>query len=687
MIKYLFVFLFSFSFAQQTQFVDFKSVLGKIAIDPIQKSVIGEVNYDFEVLKSIDTIAIDAQNMTISDLKINNKAVPFKVTTKQILLFKGFKKGKNKLYFKYVALPKQTIYFVGKFESAQVWTQGQGKYTSHWFPSFDDVNEKVIFNLDITFDSNYQVIANGILESKVVINNLTLWQYRMQKPMSSYLLMLAIGNFDWQQQKSKSGIPLVMYYQRKDFAKFEPTYRYSKLIFDFLEKKIGFLYPWEIYKQIPVQDFLYAGMENTSATVFSQDFVVDSVGFNDRNYINVNAHELAHQWFGDVITAKTGKDHWLQEGFATYYALLAEKEIFGDNYFNWKMYEMAERLQKAVKTDTVPILNEKASSLTFYQKGAWALHILHEGVGAVNFDKAVAYYLKKHAFKNVTTVDFLASINKFSDYDTTSFRKKWLEQSGFEVNEAIALLKKNTFIQDYFNLLLLQETPFVQKEQILKNILQSEAYYPIREEVVFQLKAVPFKEKKALLRLALNTKNIVVRQAVSTVLDTIPVDFYDDYKSLLGDDSYITKEIVMNKLWAQFPDKRKELLLESKDFVGFNDQNLRILWLSLALLTKDFETENKSNYYDFLLDFTTEKYESAIRQNAISNLLYIDANDTNALEALAKTLSHHKWQFTKFGRDKIRSLLKKEKYKTFYIDLLPKLSVTEQVQLNKLLQE
>jgi aminopeptidase N len=73
-------------------------------------------------------------------------------------------------------------------------------------------------------------------------------------------------------------------------------------------------------------------MENTSATLFASTYIVDS-GFEDRNYINVNAHELAHQWFGNLITAESGKHHWLQEGFATYYALLAERDIYGDDYF------------------------------------------------------------------------------------------------------------------------------------------------------------------------------------------------------------------------------------------------------------------------------------------------------------------------------------------------------------------
>ena len=186
--------------------------------------------------------------------------------------------------------------------------------------------------------------------------------------MSSYLVMLAIGNFTKQTTPTKSGTQLEFYLDKNDVSKFEPTYRYSKEMFDYLEQEIGVKYPWGIYRQVPVRDFLYAGMENTTSTIFAQDFVVDSIGFNDRNYVNVNAHELAHQWFGDLITAQSGKHHWLQEGFATYYALLAERHLFGDDYFYEELNDYAEQLNRASKTDTIPVMNEKASSLSFYKK-------------------------------------------------------------------------------------------------------------------------------------------------------------------------------------------------------------------------------------------------------------------------------------------------------------------------------
>jgi len=687
-MRYLILLLFPLlSFAQQTSKIDFTTLNADISVDFESRKVTGKIVYDFTVKSKIDTIRLDAKSMVFTNLKINNKSVDFTSNATHLKLFKGFKKGKNKLTFDYEATPKQTMYFVGSADNIQIWTQGQGKYTSHWLPSFDDVNEKVVFNFTIAYDKNYEVISNGILSGKTESGNKFSWNYKMQKPMSSYLAMLAIGKFDKQIITAASGTQSYLYYQPEDAAKYESTYRYSKQIFDFLEKEIGVAYPWEIYKQIPVRDFLYGGMENTTATIFTQDYVVDAIGFNDRNYVNVNAHELAHQWFGDLITAKSGKDHWLQEGFATYYAVLAEQEVFGEDHFNWELYQMAERLQHAAKTDKTPILNEKASTLTFYQKGAWALHVLRENVGREKFNKALKTYLEKYSFQNVETDQFLAEIRKVSNYNVADFKKRWLETPGFEVDEAIGILKKNAFMKSYFDLLILQDTPFEDKKKALEDVLKSDSFYPMKEEVVFQMKEVPFEDKKALLQVALQTNEVHVRQAVANMLSKIPIDFYTEYATLLDDPSYITKEIVLSRLWSQYPEKQIELLEKSKDYIGLNDKNLRIQWLTLALLTKEYQTENKVKLYEELLGYTATNFESSIRQNAIVNLLYLDPNDTNVLQALVKATIHHKWQFTKYARDKIRSLLKKEKYKTYYTELLSKLTENEQVQLDKLLKE
>lgn len=689
-MRYIFLFLFTFSFAQQTTKVDFKTVNATLQPNAIEKSISGEVNYEFEVLSSIDTIAIDAIRMDFTNVKINGKSVNFKNTTKALQLFEGFKKGKNTLTFNYKATPKQTLYFIGEGENLQIWTQGQGKYTSHWLPSFDDVNEKVVFNISIEFDSSFEVLSNGKLDGTTIYPPLSnpnkIWHYKMKKPMSSYLVMMAIGKFTKQTTKTKSGTPLEFYLDQKDANKFETTYKYTTQIFDFFEQEIGVKYPWEIYRQVPVRDFLYSGMENTTSTIFSQDFVVDEIGFNDKTYINVNAHELAHQWFGNLITAETGKHHWLQEGFATYYALLAEKELFGDDYFQWELYEMAERLQQASKTDTIPLLNEKASSLTFYQKGAWALHYLRSSIGAENFQKAVKNYLKKYGFKNVNTTNFLKEVNAVSNFNTTTFQQNWLEKSGFQVNQALDLLKKNAFMKSYLELVEQQPKPFEEKSTLFETILKSNDFYPIKEEVIYQLAEIPFEEKEHLLNLALASKNIKIRQAVSRIMIEIPRNFQSEYESLLYDDSYITKEIALGTLWKLFPERQEHYLNLSKNWVGFNDKNLRILWLTLALISEGYEVNNKVKFYDELLDYSSSKYESSIRQNALTNLLYLNPNDQNILQNLVNATTHHKWQFTLFARNQIRELIKTERHKKYFQEMLPTLNSIEQNQLKRLLE-
>lgn len=688
-MKYFFIlFISTIAFAQQTKKVDFKTANAYLAFDAPQKKVMGKVTYTFEVLdRKTDTIFIDARNMQFTGVTINGKKAGWTSSANALKLYKGFKKGKNTVEFSYTAQPKQTLYFVKDGQDVQLWTQGQGKYTSHWLPSFDDVNEKVIFNITPSFDKNYIVLSNGVLKDKTVEGVNQKWTYEMEKPMSSYLVMLAIGKFRRWEMSTASGTPLEFYLREKDSAMFADTYRYSWDIFNYFEQEIGYNYPWKVYRQVPVLDFLYAGMENTTSTIFAQDFVVDSIGFNDRTYINVNAHELAHQWFGDIVTAESGKHHWLQEGFATYYALLAEQKLFGEDHFNYELYQMAERLQQAAKTDTIPVMNEKASTLSFYQKGAWALHVLREGAGHEAFQKGVKAYLEKYAFTNVNTDEFLAEVNKVSSYDTNTWKKHWLEIGGFEVEEAISLLKKNQTMELYLELGELQENPFAQKKETFMQLLESNAYYALKEEAIFQTAEVPFEEKAEFVRLAMQSKDLRLRQAVARTVTTFPENFIDEYKTFLYDASYITREIAINVLCKNFPARQAEFLEIGKEWVGFNDKNLRILWLTLAYTSKDYRTAEKESFYSELQSYAAPEYESTVRLNALANLLYIGKPDPVVLENLVNATLHHKWQFAKFGRDNIRKLLRKEGYRQQFENLSVTLPEVEKKRLESILAE
>jgi aminopeptidase N len=427
-------------------------------------------------------------------------------------------------------------------------------------------------------------------------------------------------------------------------------------------------------------------MENTSATLFNTRYVVDSTGFEDRSYTNVNSHELAHQWFGNLVTAESGKHHWLQEGFATYYALLAEKEIYGEDYFYSKLYESASQLKYASRTDTIPVLNAKASSLTFYQKGAWALFVLHEEIGDKAFKKAVKNYLKKNAFQSVNTPDFFAEIKKVSDYDLDNFSKVWLETSIFNTQQANSLLLKNKAILMLFEVNKLKNKPLSEKRDFLEKIMQSDVYFSVKEAILDQVKNEKWEDKKSLLILALATKNVQLRQTFASILTEIPESFRTQYETLLEDKSYQTQELALYNLWNNFPEQRVRYLDKSKDWQGFNDYNLRTLWLTLALSTPNYPIDKQALETE-LMQYSSIDYEANTRQNALEKLLAFKIINDIVLKNLVNATTHHMWQFTKFGRDNIRKLLKNPEMRVSLERIVPDLNEVEQFQLNRLLKE
>ena len=456
LIQFIVLLVYVSFLSAQEQAVDFTRIEAEIFPVKEHKEIRAQAVYHFSLKEKVDTIFLDAHNMDFLNVKLNgNKIAYVNAIALGKLYFKAPKKlGNHSLIIEYIAKPRQTVYFINgdaALGSKQIWTQGQGKYTSHWLPSLDDMNDKIEFDLSIIADSKDRVIANGTLLKKQNFSRpeaflspsevrqmtpKTVYKFDMKYPMSSYLAAFVIGDFDKKDLKSASGVPIELYYEPKDSIKVEPTYRYTKEIFDFLEHEIGVSYPWQNYKQVPVQDFLYAGMENTSATVFSNQYFIDSTAFVDKNYVNVNAHELTHQWFGNLVTEVSSEHHWLHEGFATYYAYLTEKHLFGDEHFYWKLYSTANTLKNISDNEGGEAINNtNAGSLTFYEKGAWALVMLKDFVGDKAFKEAVKSYLQKHQFKNVSISDFLTEVENHTNSSLEDFRAKWITSEIFPWEE------------------------------------------------------------------------------------------------------------------------------------------------------------------------------------------------------------------------------------------------------------
>ena len=667
--------------AQQATIVDFLRIKASVTPHIAEKSIDGNMSVTFKMLQPSDSVFLDAKDITLSETPENN-GVTVSVTPKTIVFHHQNTFQKDRIYtvnFQYRATPKQALYFT----ATQVWTQGQGKYTSHWLPSLDDMNDKIEFDLEIAASGEQTVVANGRLDKFTLYDDKIAWHYDMKKPMSSYLVAFALGDFKIQKVNSNSEVPIELYISKKDSLKWEPTYRYSKEIFNFLETEIGIPYPWQNYKQVPVSDFLYAGMENTGCTLFSEAFVVDSIGFKDRNYVNVNAHELAHQWFGNLVTETEGTHHWLHEGFATYYALLAERQIFGEDYYYWKLYNSAEQLMAlSDQGKGQKLLDPNASSLVFYEKGAWALHILRELVGDTAYHEGVRNYLKKYAFGNVTTEDFLKEMQQVTEIDLSEWKVNWLQQTAFKSEEAYQSLRKSDFMNRFFETVALRNQELSNKKNLLRSAIQSQNDF-IGQEAVYQLAQEPFYEVEDLYALALQTNNIFIRQAVALSLQEVPKTFQPSYETLLEDASYVTQEAALYTLWVHFPEKRTTYLNRLEGMIGFQDKNLRQLWLALALYTEGYKTSDKPEMLKELLSYSEASYSFEVRQKALDYLYSMGIDNELFVKNLVNACTHHYWRFRDAARNLLDEFIETEANKEKVLGLFSSYSEAEKAYIQR----
>ena len=422
------------------RFVDFQDMNLMISFRPDSGKVMGSVVHRFNVLRSnVDSLYLDGTNMTIASAKLDGKSVRYEVSKKGIIFRFDSVLALNsvhRLSIDYSAKPRRGMYFIGWDDPTgrcrkQIWTQGQGIDNRNWVPLFDDMSDKITTMIGITFDSKYKVLSNGsLLTTSLDGKGNTTWLYQMNKPHSPYLMMIGIGDYAISKERSTSGILLNQYYYPDQKQTLEPTYLYSKKIFDFLETEIGIPYPWLRYSQIPVQDFPYGAMENTSATVFGDFFCVDEKSFNDANYVYVNGHELAHQWFGDLVTSRSPKHHWLHESFATYYHCLTSGQVFGDDEFRKMMYENQVAALTAGQNDYRGVGHSQANSSRHYLKGSYVLKMLRYVVGDKEFRMGLQKYLKDHQYENANTQDLIDAFHDTTGQEIAWFIDQWVSKGG-----------------------------------------------------------------------------------------------------------------------------------------------------------------------------------------------------------------------------------------------------------------
>lgn len=427
--------------------VDFMKMVLNVKLNPKQGKVTGLVKYDFKPIQYVvDTLFLNAPGIDIKKVLLDGKETKFDTTAEGVTIRFTKSLDWNKQYkldINYEAQPHKGIYFIGwnveaqntrknpYFTRKQVWTQGQGIDNRNWIPCYDDVNDKMITETIITFDSAYTVISNGVLKSKKINADKTAtWHYAMDKPMVPYLIMIGIDKFGYRDYKSKNGMVSRQYYYADRPETAEPTYRYSAEMMDWLSSEYQVRYPWQTYCNVPVQDFMYGAMENTTATIYGDFYLNDKRSVLERAYYGTNAHELTHQWFGDYITEYSGQHHWLHESFATYYAKQFLRVTFGEDYYEAGKRGEANSAIYADKQDRYPVAHTHGGSNRHYPKGSFVIDMLRYTVGDSVYRKCITNYLKKHAYANVHNHDFMMAFMETAGVNLDWFFDQWVYRSG-----------------------------------------------------------------------------------------------------------------------------------------------------------------------------------------------------------------------------------------------------------------
>ncbi len=417
--------------------IDQLRMVVRVSFEPEKGLVHGRVTHFFTPLRSrIDSVYLDGPEIRYEEVRLNGRAVPYRVWPEGISIYPETPRTWGQvdtLDIAYEATPRHGMYFTGwnGGERKQIWTQGQGPGHRHWVPVYDYPNDRLVTETIVTFDQEYEVLSNG--ERVSVTDNpdgTRTWHYRMAAPHAPYLMMLGIGKYAADTVYSSRGTPIANYYypDRPDQA--EPTYRHTAALFDALETETEIPYPWGRYANLPVRDFLHGGMENTTATIYTDTYMVDERAFLDQNYVTVNAHEMAHQWFGNLVTQGRNEDIWLHESFATHYAKMAEKAVFGEDHYQWNRKIERDRALSNPGQGPVPIRSTLAGSDLVYYKGSLVLDMLREVTGKPEYDRAIAYYLRRNLFGNVTGPDFFNTFDQALGMNLDWFFDQWILRGG-----------------------------------------------------------------------------------------------------------------------------------------------------------------------------------------------------------------------------------------------------------------
>ncbi len=334
------------------------------------------------------------------------------------------------------------LYFVNPtgenvYKMPQIWTQGETQSNSAWFPTIDSPNEKMTQEIFMTVEEKFTTLSNGLLvDAKKNADGTRTDHWKLDEPHSPYLAMMAVGEFKkvndepWKDKE-------VSYYVEKEYeAHAKAIFGDTKEMIEFYSSILGVPYAWPKYSQIAVRDYVSGAMENTSATLHG-DFAVYQTTretLDGKKGNSIIAHELFHQWFGDLVTCESWSNLPLNESFATYGEYMWEEYKFGRDAADYHHYNSREGYMASDKEVNLIRFNYDEREDMFdgfsYNKGGQVLHMLRKVVGDKAFYASLKNYLETNKFKSAEIHNLRLAFEETTGQDLNWFFNQWFLNRG-----------------------------------------------------------------------------------------------------------------------------------------------------------------------------------------------------------------------------------------------------------------
>ena len=425
---------------------DVEHIVIDVTLDFGEKQVRGVCTQRLRVLNQGPTrLVLNAVELAIEKVELDHRDWPFSYDGSRLHLDLGSRTEAEQLELRvhYAARPRRGLYFIAPdaaypHRPVQAWTQGQDEENRHWFPCFDHPHEKSSTEVIATVPEQMVALSNGNLleEQHLAASHQRRFHFRHDLPHSSYLITLVAGEFAKLSDRVHDvALDYLVPPSRVDDAM--RTFARTPAMIDLFAKMTGQPYPYPRYSQVVVSEFIFGGMENTSATTLTVDTLHDERAHLDFSSEPLISHELAHQWFGDLLTCREWSEGWLNEGFATYFELIWREHTDGsdeadcDRIADWHAYfdEVSHRYERPIVTRTFhePI---DVFDRHLYEKGGAVLHMLRRELGDSLFWKAIRHYVARHKGGSVETRDLARAIDEATGRNCDRFFEQWVYSAG-----------------------------------------------------------------------------------------------------------------------------------------------------------------------------------------------------------------------------------------------------------------